>query len=383
MNCLIINCVSDRSEIALYKGLKNLGVNLFLFCDPRETKKQELIDFGIESEELHIRHRFDLRAVRAIKEKINEQHFDLIYAPTSRGLTASILATLGRRVPIITYRGTMGNLSFFNPAALMAHLNPRVDSIVCVCNAVKDYLSSLGVSMGKLKVISKGHDISWYQTHSQPPSLGEFGIPDGSFVVGCVANIRPLKGIDVLLKAVAIAKNSCSKIHLLLIGEVRDQTLPRLAEELGIEDIVHFAGFRSDASKLIKACNITAMPSVRREGLPRAMVESMSQAIPVIVSDLGGMPEVVLDGKCGLVVPPGDPVALASAIAECATDLPKVEKLGLAARKRIEDDYSVEGYVNKFYSLFLEISGAAERSDTPPEFAIAVPKSNDRKNGYI
>ena len=138
---------------------------------------------------------------------------------------------------------------------------------------------------------------------------------------------------------------------------MRDSNLQQLVQNLGLESNVHFAGYRKDVNELIKCCDVTVVPSVRREGLARVIIESLSQRVPVIVTDVGGMPEVVIDRQCGLVVPPGDSHALATAINELLSDDAVRKQLGEQGYQYIQNHLSPDQYHSKVYELFRSLLG--------------------------
>jgi glycosyltransferase involved in cell wall biosynthesis len=204
--------------------------------------------------------------------------------------------------------------------------------------------------------IHKGHDPAWY-SGTPPASLAGFGIPAGATVVGFTGNMRPVKGVDVLIEA-ARQLPSSPPIHFLLVGEVRDSRIERLARDARVRDRLHFTGFRKDAPALAGACDIFVMPSVEREGLPRSLIEAMAQGVAPVVSDVGGMPELVAKDECGLVVPPRDPQALAQAILALAQDPVRRQAFGRRARVRIETDFHIRHTIEKAIALFREAAAA-------------------------
>jgi glycosyltransferase involved in cell wall biosynthesis len=204
----------------------------------------------------------------------------------------------------------------------------------------------------RLTTIHKGHDVDWYSP-GQPGDLEEFGVPEGSFVVGFSGNMRPVKGIDVLIRSALLLPPG--NIHFLLVGEVRDRRIERLARDAGLPDRMHFTGFRKDASALMGACSLFVMPSVEREGLPRALIEAMSQALPVVVTDVGGMPEVVVDKENGLIVPPRDPESLARAIESFAGDPERCVEFGRRARERIISHFNINATIERTMALYEDV----------------------------
>jgi glycosyltransferase involved in cell wall biosynthesis len=145
------------------------------------------------------------------------------------------------------------------------------------------------------------------------------------------------------------------RIHLLLAGEVRDRRVGRAAEEPGLRDRVHLAGYRKDAPALMGACNVFAMPSLEREGLPRAVIEAMSQGVPPIVSDVGGLPELVVNGHCGMVVPAGNATAIAAAIREYAGNESLCRAHGQSARERIASDFHTSGTIAATLAVYRRV----------------------------
>ena len=339
----------DRPESQLLIGLARAGVALEVICDPKSPYISDLTSAGVAVSLLSLDSRLDYAAVRAISWKVRKLNIQVVHAFSNRALSNIIFATYGMKVKRIAYRGTVGNVSRLNPGSWLNYLNPGVDRIVCVSEAVKQYFQTLKLPEKKLVTIYKGHDTAWYP---KPPRniLEEFGFPLESFIVGCAANMRPLKGIDVLIRAAEYIKGP---VQFLLIGEVRDKNIFRLVERSSAS--IHLTGYRPDATMLLGACDLAVMPSLRREGLPKAMIEAMAQAVPAVVTDVGGMPELVRDGKDGLVVPPGDPIALAKAIEAIMMNPIRCLEMGKSAREQIETVFSLNRTVNKTLALYRQV----------------------------
>ncbi|MDP6526404.1 MAG: glycosyltransferase family 4 protein [Kiritimatiellia bacterium] len=354
MRILIVNTIFDRSECNIFAALPGLGFETELICNEQAPYQEELLEAGVKITHMDVKHRLDLRSVAVVRRHLKQDGVNVIYAPRNGTLSVSLMASVGLNVSVAGYRGTMGHLSHWDPASWLTYLNPRLARIVCVSNAVRTYLLSFGLPESRIITIYKGHDPNWYETET--PSLEEFGIPPGSFVVGFTGNMRPVKGIDVLLKAASRLPDD-TNVRLLLVGEVRDRKLLELAKRPDIKTLVHFTGFRKDATDLVSACDAYIMPSIEREGLPRGVIEAMCQEKPPIVTAVGGMPELVEDGKSGIVVPPLDPDALAKAIISLSTDIQLCKTLGKAARTRIENHFNIAGTITEMSNLFREMAG--------------------------
>jgi glycosyltransferase involved in cell wall biosynthesis len=303
---------------------------------------------------MRVRHRLDLWAARELRRLLLAFEPQVLYAPRNSTLSIALIASRGLAAKVVGYRGTIGHLSRWDPASQLTYFHPRVDRIVCVSEAVRRYLLGLNLAPGKLVTIYKGHDVAWYDAPGRA-SLDLPGLPAGAFVAGFTGSIRPVKGVDVLLRAMRLLDPG-RNIHLLLVGDVRDRAITRLAADPAIRGRVHLTGFRRDAARLAGACDAFVMPSVEREGLPRAVIEAMAQRVAPIVTRVGGMPELVVDGECGLVVPPRDPSALADAISALAADRPRCRALGERARRRITEAFHIDTTISKMSALFRELA---------------------------
>ncbi len=354
MRILIASSYSDRSEAAMYKGLIEAGVDLGLIYNPDIGVPAALNESKLEAWPMKIRHRMDARAVRAFRRLLETNEFDVVYAPWNRSLSVCMLASRGTGLKVIGYRGTMGHLSYWDPASRITYLNPRLSGIVCVSDAVRRYLLSMGLPSHRLAHIYKGHDVSWYEQGPRA-DLAAFGIPGDAFVVGFVGNMRPVKGVDVLLRSALLLKEE-KRVHFLLVGDVHHRKILRLAKDPRIQPRVHLTGFRTDATAIAGACDVFVMPSVEREGLPRAVIEAMAQRVPPVVSDVGGMPEVVVNGHCGLVVPPRDPEALAEAVSTLYKDPEKRRAFGEQARKRVENHFNIRETIRRMMELLERVN---------------------------
>jgi len=357
MRILVVTGTNDRSEIALYRGLAQAGIALQIACEPDESNTRELVTANIPVRPLHIRHKLDIGAVRKLRRWLVNEGFDGFYAVSGKALAVSMLASSGLKMFRVAYRGTCGHVKRWNPVSWLTYLNPRIDCIICVSEAVRKYLQMQGVSSEKLVTIYKGHDIAWYE-RQQKPSLSEFGIPAEAFVVCFAGTVRPVKGVDVLLKAIA-SLSASENIHCLVIGKIRDRKVKKLARK--INGRVHFTGFRTDAPLLIGASHVLIMPSLAREGLPRAIIEAMSQRVPVIGTNVGGIPEIVTDGQCGIIVPPGDSESIAKAILFLKQNPELRRQMGNNSQQKVIHNFNIESTIKNTVSLFLQLHSKYEK----------------------
>jgi glycosyltransferase involved in cell wall biosynthesis len=212
------------------------------------------------------------------------------------------------------------------------------------------------LSPDEVVTIHKGHNPDWYQ----PPfeDLKQFDIPDDAFVVACTARGVPRKGIPVLLDAIDNLPPGLN-IHFLLAGTKMDNPRhKKLAAKNAYADNIHLFGFLKRMPWILPNCDIAVLPSLRREGLPRGIIEAMIGGAVPIVTDSGGSPELIEDGISGYLVPPGESGPITEYILRLYSDRELHSRMSRAAHKRIRDDFTVEDTAIKTIALYQEMLGS-------------------------
>jgi glycosyltransferase involved in cell wall biosynthesis len=344
-----------RPEAAQILGMQKTGlVDISIMCSPESI----LVDFyrghGLDVITHKIRKKVSLETIRFIRKLVREQGFQIIHLYHSRALSNGTLAAIGLPVKVVAYRGQPGSLRRYDPISYLNALSPRIDKIICVSKATEVYIrEQLWTDSDKPVTVYKGHDLSWYQ--DPPADLADLNLPENAFTVCMIANLRAHKGLHVLLGATHFLPPD-APIHILLVGPKADdpEILAQVAKTANPERI-HIMGYRNDAPEVAAASNVIVLPTLKREGLARAVLEAMAYGCPAIVSSTGGNPEQVADGESGYVVPPDDPQALAEAIVKLWKDPEKCERFGVEARRRIETIFNVENGIEKTLKVYQEL----------------------------
>lgn len=272
-------------------------------------------------------------------------------------LTASLygrLAAMFARVPIII--GTEVNIyENKEPRHIRAErwLMAKTDAVVVSAGSVRDfYIDQIGAEPSKIEVIYNAVDWSALQTtKSRDAMREELGLGPYAPVAGIVARLTEQKAHDVLFQALATTKG-LERLHLVVVGDghLRER-LEKLAVELGIADRLRFLGARRDLGDLMSAMDMFVMPSLW-EGLPLSMVLAMGAGLPVVATNVAGIPEVVSHDVNGLLVPPSDAVALGGALAQLVRNPDMRLRLGAAAREWAVPRFGVDGYVASVTALY-------------------------------
>lgn len=228
----------------------------------------------------------------------------------------------------------------------------RYDYVIGVSQGVTESL----IAIGTRPEIVKLHYLGLFggRTHSRSEGgrfRDELGIPADAIVIGCIAFDSEVKGVDLLLQAVANIIDHFKKLHLLIIGiDPGRSTLPSEAERLGIRGRTHWAGVREEGWRLLNAADLYAQPS-RSEAMPFAVMEAMELGLPIIATDVGGLPEIVADGENGYLTKP-DPVHFAEAIKKTIAMRHNWATMGAAGHARYQRLFagklSVESFVDRY-----------------------------------
>jgi glycosyltransferase involved in cell wall biosynthesis len=177
------------------------------------------------------------------------------------------------------------------------------------------------------------------------------GLPDGARVAGIVARLSRQKGHRDLFQALA-SSPSLGDVQLLIAGTGEEAAALEVdARTRGLSDRVHFLGARRDVGNLLAAMDVFVLPSLW-EGLPLAMVLAMGAGVPVVATRVAGIPEVVDDGRTGLLVPPSDPEALAAALTRLLEDAPLRQRISREASQSVLPRLGVDRYVESMTSLY-------------------------------
>jgi glycosyltransferase involved in cell wall biosynthesis len=347
-----------RPEAEMIIGLKHRGVEVEVMTRRDCPWGERLAAEQIPVHDFVPRKKFSLEAVRRIRRTLREGGHDVIHLFNNPAIVNGVLASMGLRVKVVTYRGQTGNVSRWNPVQYLMHLSPRVDRIVCVAEAVRESLLPVVYDRAKLVTIYKGHDLRWYDGTPRA-DLATLGIPAGAFAVCCVANNRPRKGIDVLIRAAGLLPTDVP-VHFLLIGQDMDrEPVASLAAASPNRDKLHLFGHRPAVLDIVAACQVAVLPATRREGLPKTVIEAMVHGVTPVVTSTGGSAELVEDGVSGLVVPPGDADALAGAILRLFRDPAGTARMGAAARERIGRLFRLDEAVDAHLRMYRELVGHA------------------------
>jgi glycosyltransferase involved in cell wall biosynthesis len=294
---------------------------------------------------------------------------DIVHTHTAKaGFLGRQAAMAVRPRPAIvhTYHGHVLE-GYFGPAKARLYLEleralARVsDRLLGVSQATVDDLVRLGVApREKFSVLPLGLDLAPLAEPSEKlrvASRNELGVGTGEILLVFVGRIVPIKRLDLLLRALAQARESEPRLRLAVVGDGDERPrLERQAAELGIAAEALFLGYRRELRPIFAAADIAVLSS-DNEGTPVSLIEAAAAGLPAVTTDAGGVQEVVT-ADTGIVVARGDVAALASAMVEMAADAQRREWCGRAARRRALGRYGAERLLGDVDALYRELVAA-------------------------
>lgn len=344
------NAVRPEGELLI--GLHQAGADVQVMTYGDTPFARHFREAGMRVIDYHPQKKFSGEAVARIRKEIISQDRQILHLFNNKAIINGLRAAKGLPVKVALYRGYTGNIHWWDPTNYLSYLHPRVDAITCVSDAVKEVFDKqLFFPAGKAVTVSKGHNPGWYADVAKG-DLSAFGFPENAVITSVVANARRMKGIPHLLDAIELLPKD-SPAYFLLIGRGLDDraTLATLRKK-GIQDRVVFAGFRKDVLSLVKACDLSLLPSVKGEGLSKVLLESLFLGLPTIMTDIGGNRGLAIDGQTGLVIPPRDPVAMAEAINTLVDDPELRAKMGAAGKAYVQENYTVKRSVRELMAVY-------------------------------
>jgi glycosyltransferase involved in cell wall biosynthesis len=316
---------------------------------------------GITTHEIVMRHKLDLATVAPIRRLIKEQGIDLVH---THGVRANLVARMAGRsenVPVVTTFHSVLQYDYSTSAeAAVARFltrltNNRTDRFIAISGAIKEDLVAMGVTPHRIKVIYNGLDVSLLTPGDSPDNVRRnLGISPGQRVVAMVGRLHAVKGHIFLLKAAQQIITQHHDVVFLLVGEGPERrTIEKTIQELGLEDKVIMTGFYPNISDLYPIMDMLCLPSLM-EGMGLVLLEAMYFGVPVVATQVGGIPEVIIDGESGLLVDPGNSRALAMAITWLLDD-PGLQRQLITGGLRRAQQFTVENMVRHTERVYTDL----------------------------
>jgi len=322
-------------------------------AEPEASCVRPIREAGIPVHCLSARYRWQFPWVLAkLTWKLRRQRPQLIQTMLFHANVVGALAARTAGVPRIVTGIRVAEKAEPGHRTWSKHLLSRTDRHVCVSRDVADFAwAEMGLPKDELVVIPNGVDLPRFPS-AKPAKLTSLGVLPGRRVVAFVGRLQRQKGVEWLLKSAPQWLERPLYCDLLLVGRgPLERSLRRRVEKLGIQNRVHFAGWRPDVPEILAASAALVLPS-EWEGMPNVVLEAMASGLPVVASDVEGVRELLGEQAGVQTVRFGDGPALADRLGQFLSAPALAAKVGAANRQRAEEHFSLDAMVEAYQQLW-------------------------------
>jgi glycosyltransferase involved in cell wall biosynthesis len=370
-------------------GAETVFVNIARGLDARRWRSLAVVpdrgwlyraleDAGVETMVLGHATRLDVvRHVWTLSRLVRQRGVELIQSHLFGPSWIASCLGLAHGLPVV---GTIHGVGDLNPEesfrrAKFGLLNRGATQLVFVSESLRQFFLGTGLLRPAMTtVIPNGIDVDAYGCDSGSRLRRELGVTDDDFLVGALGNLRPAKAYDVLLRAAAILAAREPGYRFVIAGQGEGELaaeLTRLRDELGLRDVVTFAGFRPDGARLLAALDLYVLTS-RSEGFSLSVVEAMASGLPIVATRCGGPEYLLEEGPVGVLVANGSSEAVAKAIAALRANPAERERLGRVAREAARHRFTMENQLRRYERLYEEcLAGSRREHARRPSHAAA------------
>lgn len=309
-----------------------------------------------------------LRVARRLRGLIREEHVDIVHTffETS-DLWAGPIARLSGHPVLISSRRDMGIARSLKHSIGYKLVRNMYDAVLAVSPQVRNYsIECDGVKPAKARTLFNGIDVEEFiPVECREAKRRKLEIPESTPVVITVANIRRIKGLDVMVEAAFQVRQRYPEVLFLIAGKELEAEYARALQsritQLGLEKNIRFLGARSDVFALLAMSDVFCLPS-RSEGFSNALIEAMAAGLPSVATDVGGNREVLEDGQSGFIVGSEDAQALAQRLTTLLEDSALARFMGKRAQTVARDRFTVQAMMKGLVEIYDELLAARGRT---------------------
>jgi glycosyltransferase involved in cell wall biosynthesis len=345
---------SSENTIASCVALDRAGYDCILATSFRESDASSLADarrrgcrvVDIPALGREVAPLADLAALAELVRLIRRERPAIVHTHTSKAGFIGRLAAVIARAPAVIHQ-PHGHIfyGYYSPrrtavfTALERQAARWTDRIITLTDRGAQEHLARGIGRAE-QYVAVPSGVPTAELRAAAPPRGEararLGLDPDAFIVVGLGRLVPIKGFDLLARALPALVAQIPSARLLLVGDGAERAhLGAIAASMGVAERLRMTGETTDVASYLAAADVVAVPS-RNEGMGRVIVEAMALGLPVVATTVGGIPDVVTDGECGRLVEPEDTDALAAALIELGRDPALRRKLGEAAVRRAE-----------------------------------------------
>ncbi len=352
----------ERVQDLLALGLPELGFDVSFVCLKPGVFASKRTATAAPLYNLPMRSSYDIFQAFALARIVRQEGHEIIHTHTRRAALLGQLAARLTGVPMVHHvhspsaDDTESRVRNFRNSVVEKMSVGSAKRLIPVSASLERHLLRQGVCAERIRAVPNG-------VPQMPLSRAPWP-PEGPLTVGTVALVRPRKGIEVLLEAIATGRRNGLNLRLLVVGPFEtpeyEIEVKKLVADLEIEPYLEWTGFTSDVTAEFRRMHLFVLPSLFGEGMPMVILEAMAAGLPVISTTVEGIPEVIRDNRDGILVDAGDADALLEAIRKLADGRIQPLALGDSGRERQASQFSDRSMATKVATVYEEILGAPQ-----------------------
>lgn len=343
----------QQQTLHLLAGLRKREHNSILACPPGSQLGDKAEELDIKVYRVPMRKEADLSSARQLYRIMKEERVDVVNAQRPSAHTLGLIAARLARIPVFVATRRVSVPVNFLSAKLKYSL---ADRIISVSDAVREILIGCGVQPRKVVTVYSGIDLSRFNPDKLEGSRirKEFGISPDAPLVGMIGNVGRFKGQREFLKAAKLVLRDIPNARFMLVGSGAEKGF---IESIDREMLPYFicAGFRRDIPEILAALDLHVNSSIGFDGLAGTIREGLAMRRPTVATDVAGHKEIIRDMETGLLAPPSDDKALASAIVKLVKDKELAARLATKGREFVEQNMAEEIMVKRTEAVYLDV----------------------------
>lgn len=332
------------------------GHCMLIAAQPGSQLLARAAEAGLTAIPLKIRKGVDLLAAAACLRIVLRHRVHLVHTHSSPDAWSCGIAARLARVPVVRSRHLSTPIRR-NPFSRLVYMK-LADRVITSGQAIKDAMvHGNRMDAGRIVSIPAGIDVNRFvPAADRGAARHALGLAEGDFVVGIVSVLRSWKGHQHLLDAVHRIAGTGVPVKLVIVGDgPQQENIRRRITELGLDGRAQMTGHRTDVPRLIAAMDCMALPSTANEATSQALPQALAMKVPVVATNVGGLPEVVRDRDTGLLVPPGDPAALAEALAWIYRNPAQAMQMAERGYACVHADFTFTGMIDRTEAVYREL----------------------------
>jgi glycosyltransferase involved in cell wall biosynthesis len=340
------------------KGLTKRGYRVIIACQPESKISVKAKEVGLKVITLSMNKISYPLAILRLKKIIEDFSVDILNTHSSRdSWLGSIAGWLSKKRPVILRtRHLSTNVSKGLMSRVLYEILPH--RVITTGESIRNQMITDNRFDGKkIMSIPTGINIDLFDPKKVEGTLrSEWGVPAGLPAIGMVAVIRSWKGHEDFVSAADIVLKEFPQTKFLIIGDgPRKGIVKDYIKEKGLEDSIIMTGQRDDIPEVMASLDILVLPSYANEGLPQAVAQAMAMERAVVATNVGSIPELVIDGETGYLVPPRNPSLLAERIKSLLKDSELRKEMGKVGRRPVASRFSLETMLDRIEDLYREV----------------------------